>query len=42
MAGITLVILLVLEAVSIAYSMHTAPDMDEEEFFIIPDDNINP
>jgi hypothetical protein len=40
MAGITLAILLILEAASIAYSMHTAPDIDEEEFSIISDDNI--
>ncbi len=37
MFGVTLVILLVVEAASIAYSMHTAPVLDEEESFIVSD-----
>ena len=37
MLGTTLVILLVIEAVSIAYSMHTAPVLDEEESLIVSD-----
>jgi len=37
----TLVILLVVEAVSIAYSIHTAPNVEEEESFIVSEDNRN-